>query len=71
VVIYAAAQFRCRHRYIATVEQERLMFVCEQCQHRTELLNLDRRPQPRSVVNFAPQDAAHYDRATATDRYSA
>ncbi len=41
-VIYAETIFRCRHRYIATAEQQRLLFVCDQCQHRTEQLPLDR-----------------------------
>ncbi|PYR23092.1 MAG: hypothetical protein DMF95_20855 [Acidobacteria bacterium] len=40
-VIYAETIFRCRHRYIATAEQQRLLFVCDQCQHRTEQLPLD------------------------------
>ena len=41
-VIYAETKFSCRHRYIATADQQHLMFVCDQCQHRTELLPLDR-----------------------------
>jgi len=40
-VIYAETIFRCRHRYIATAEQQRLLFVCDQCQHRTDQLPVD------------------------------
>ena len=70
VVIYAAAKFRCRHCYIATAEHERLLFVCSQCHHRTELLCLDRRATLRGVVAFAPQNAADVDNATS-EKWSA
>ena len=61
-VIYAETIFRCRHRYIATAEEQRLLFVCEQCQHRTELLPLPLDPGAplRRVVTFPlPADSAH------------
>jgi hypothetical protein len=68
VVIYAAAKFSCRHRYIVTIEHERPLFVCERCHHRTELLCLDRRTPLNRVVTFAPSD---FDREPATEQYSA
>jgi hypothetical protein len=70
MVIYAAATFRCRHRYITTVDHTRQLLVCDRCHHRTELLLLDRRTR-RSVSTFALPEAAHWDRATTTDKYSA
>ena len=71
MVIYAAATFCCRHRYIVTVERERRLFVCDRCHHRAELLRLVRgSPLPR-VMPFARLDAAHVDPETKTDDYSA
>jgi hypothetical protein len=70
VIIYAADKFCCRHRYIATVEHERLLFVCDQCDHRTELLCLDRPAQPSRVVSFAPADA-DLDGDRVPEQYSA
>ena len=59
-VIYAETKFRCRHRYIATADQHRLVFVCDQCQHRTELLPLDRAAPLYKVMAFPLlEDAAH------------
>jgi hypothetical protein len=59
-VIYAETKFRCRHRYIATAEQQRLLFVCDQCQHRTEQLPLDRGAPLCTVMPFPLlADAAH------------
>ena len=54
MVIYAETKFRCRHRYIATAEPPRLLFVCDQCQHRTELLPLERGASLCRVVTFPP-----------------
>jgi len=71
VIIYAAAKFRCRHRYIATVEHERLLFVCDQCDHRTELLCLDRRIPSSRVVTFAPADTADLGGEMMPEQYSA
>ena len=71
MVIYAAATFRCRHRYVTTVEHEQLLFVCEQCHHRTELLCLDRRLPHRRVVTFALPDAGRLNLAAATDESAA
>ena len=60
MVIYAETKFRCRHRYIATAEDQRLLFVCDQCQHRTELLPLDRVASLCRVMTFPlPAEAAH------------
>ncbi len=60
MVIYAETKFRCVHRYTATAEQQRLLFVCDQCQHRTELLPLDRGAALCRVMTFPlPADSAH------------
>ena len=67
MVIYAAATFCCRHRYVTTIEHEQLMFVCEQCHHRTELLCLDRWTPDRRVVTFALPDAGRVYIAAASD----
>jgi hypothetical protein len=52
MVIYAETKFGCCHRYIATADQQHLLFVCDQCQHRTELLPLDRGGRLGRVVTF-------------------
>jgi hypothetical protein len=60
MVIYAATTFRCRHEYIATAEQGRVLFVCDQCHHRTELLPLHRGASVRRVMIFpAAAGTAH------------
>ena len=51
-VIYAETKFTCRHRYIATADEQHLLFVCDQCQHRTELLPLDRAAPLCRVMTF-------------------
>jgi len=71
VVIYAAAKFRCRHRYISTVERERLLFVCDQCHHRTELLSLDLRIPHRGVRSFTLPGASRWDEATTIGKSAA
>ncbi len=59
-VIYAETIFRCRHRYIATAEEQRLLFVCDQCHHRTEQLPIDRGAPPGKVEQFPLlADATH------------
>jgi hypothetical protein len=67
MVIYAAATFCCRHRYVTTVEHEHLLFVCDRCHHRTELLCLGRWTPGRRVVTFTLPDAGRVYIATATD----
>jgi hypothetical protein len=70
MVIYAATRFCCRHRYIATAEEHRVLFVCDQCQHRTELLPLplDRGASLRSVMAFPlPAGAARTVHPEAPD----
>jgi len=44
MIIQAAGRFACAHRYIATATArgDRWLFVCEGCEHRTELLPLNR-----------------------------
>ena len=44
MIIQAAGRFACTHRYIATAtaRADRWLFVCEGCEHRTELLPLNR-----------------------------
>jgi len=44
MIIQAAGRFACAHRYIATAttDGDRWLFVCEGCEHRTELLPLNR-----------------------------
>lgn len=42
MIIQAAGRFACAHRYIATASGDRWLFVCEGCEHRTELLPLNR-----------------------------
>ncbi len=68
MVIYAETKFRCRHRYIATAEEQRVLFVCEECQHRTELLPLDRGELLCRVMTFPlPADSAHSVRREPQD----
>ena len=71
MVIYAAAAFRCRHRYIVTVEHERQLFVCDRCHHRAELLRLVRGTSLRRVMTFVRPNAANVDLATTSEEYSA
>jgi len=60
MVIHAATTFRCRHQYVATAEQGRLLFVCDRCHHRTELLPLHRGAPVRGVMIFpVPAGTAH------------
>jgi hypothetical protein len=60
MVIYAETKFRCRHRYVATAEPHRLLFICDQCQHRTELLPLERGAELCRVMTFPlPSNPAH------------
>jgi hypothetical protein len=44
MIIQAAGRFACAHQYIATATArgDRWLFVCEGCEHRTELLPLHR-----------------------------
>jgi len=53
VFIDAARKFGCVHQYVATQEGERLLFVCEHCSHRTELLPLDRPSSFGRVLAFS------------------
>jgi hypothetical protein len=52
MIIQASEKFRCAHEYIATPEDERLLFLCSRCHHRTELLPLQRSAPPGRVVVF-------------------
>jgi hypothetical protein len=54
MVIDAAATFRCVHRYVATQDGARVVFVCEHCRHRTELLSLCHGILVRTVLAFPP-----------------
>ena len=58
MVIDAAVTFTCGHRYVAVQDGTRVMFVCEHCQHRTELLALNRGTPDRMVLAF-PQPTSH------------
>jgi hypothetical protein len=59
MIIHASEKFRCAHEYIATPEDERLVFLCSRCRHRTELLPLQRSTPPGRVVTFRlPENTA-------------
>lgn len=38
MIVHAAARFSCSHRFVVTEDDGRLLFVCEGCGHRTDLL---------------------------------
>jgi hypothetical protein len=54
MIIQAAGRFACAHRYIATAmaDGDRWHFVCEGCDHRTELLPLNRAASSGQVLAF-------------------
>jgi hypothetical protein len=59
MVIQAAGRFTCTHRYIATAtaDGDRWLFVCEGCEHRTELLPLYRDALYGQLVAFPTPSA--------------
>lgn len=53
MIIQAAGRFGCAHRYVVTAtDDDRWLFVCEACGHRTELLPLTRDTSFGQVVAF-------------------
>jgi hypothetical protein len=71
MIIYAAEKFHCRHRYVATTEGDLLLFVCDRCHHRTELLPLDMGTRTRAVVRFPVPDHSSSSFVNASDRQRA
>jgi hypothetical protein len=57
MIVDAAARFRCRHRYVVTDEDGILWFVCEGCNHRTDMLPIHLDKIRGQIVEF-PRQAA-------------
>ena len=57
-IIDAARRFGCAHRFIATRDDGLMLFVCECCAHRTELLPLHRDDARGQVIAFTRVAAA-------------
>jgi hypothetical protein len=51
-IIDAARKFGCAHRFIATQDDGLMVFVCECCGHRAELLPLHRDSARGQVIAF-------------------
>jgi hypothetical protein len=51
MVIDASRIFGCAHTFVAVQEGRVLLFVCDACGHRTELLSL--RPPARTIADRA------------------
>ena len=52
MIIDAARRFGCAHRFIATRDDGVMLFVCECCAHRAELLPLHRDNARGQVIAF-------------------
>jgi hypothetical protein len=52
MIIDAAARFRCRHRWVVTNQDGAMLFVCDQCSHRTDQLPLHLTSTRGQVVQF-------------------
>ena len=57
-IIDAARRFGCAHRFIATRDDGVMLFVCECCAHRAELLPLHRGDARGQVIAFTRVAAA-------------
>jgi hypothetical protein len=57
MIVDAAARFRCRHRYVVTDQDGILWFVCEGCNHRTDMLPIHLDKIRGQIVEF-PRQAA-------------
>ena len=57
-IIDAARKFGCAHRFIATQDDGLMVFVCECCAHRAELLPLHRDGARGQVIAFTRWAAA-------------
>ena len=58
MIIDAARRFGCAHRFIATPDDGLVVFVCECCEHRAELLPLHRDSVRGQVIPFTRLAAA-------------
>ena len=62
-IIDAARRFGCAHRFVATPDDGLMLFVCECCAHRAELLPLPRDGARGQVIAFTRSaDAAQPSR---------
>jgi hypothetical protein len=52
MIVDAAARFGCRHRFVVTDDGGLLLFVCESCGHRTDLLPVHLDTARGQVVAF-------------------
>jgi hypothetical protein len=53
MIVDASARFGCRHRFVVTNEDGLMLFVCESCGHRTDLLPVHLHPVRGEVIPFA------------------
>jgi hypothetical protein len=78
MIVDAARKFGCRHRFVVTDEDGMLLFVCECCGHRTDLLPVHLDTVRGQIVPFpapfvgaaaAPLVAAPPARASRSTRH--
>jgi hypothetical protein len=55
IVVDATARFGCRHRFVVTKDDGLLLFVCESCDHRTDLLPVHLDSVRGQIVKFPVQ----------------
>ena len=53
MIVDASARFGCRHRFVVTNDDGVMLFICESCGHRTDLLPVHLHPVRGQVVAFA------------------
>jgi hypothetical protein len=58
MIVDATARFGCRHRFVVTNEDGLMLFVCESCAHRTDLLPVHLHAVRGEVVPFARPSSA-------------
>ena len=68
MIIDAAARFGCKHRFVVTNEDGAMLFVCESCGHRTDLLPVHLHNTRGEVVAFATRVSLRPAPAAATSR---
>jgi hypothetical protein len=55
IIVDATARFGCRHRFVVTEDDGLLLFVCESCDHRTDLLPVHLDSVRGQIVKFPVQ----------------
>ncbi len=57
MIVHAATRFGCRHRFVVTKQDGVHWFICEGCNHRTDMLPIHLDKTRGQIVQFPMQSA--------------